>query len=588
MLHRRIAVLGILITLGLSGCQESGTLNDNIFAPGGMPSGSGSIAVAPPVLTPLAETPAVVLRESIPQDFVYGAIISGNAEDADQFIASIPHKDQYDLITVLAPTSYSDPEANIYTYDSAGVIGEKGIVLDAEVLQNLTCCRMVESLGKIGQASSWNDGLLPMLKHQFPKTSFAVISVNGKLSDEEAEKAASLLKTSLPRKSLLLVKTAFNHSADANIRAFQDEFANDVLLDFNLQEFNSLPVENSAALNVFGRYMRLNGAEKMETISRTGGNFQVAYEKGSAQIKRRIFLVSFGDIMLGRYVRTLMDKNGLDYPFEKLDPGYLKVNDLLLGNLEGPIAEKAISTTKGIAFRFMPDVAALLKKYGFDVLGQANNHTTDMGSAGYDDTLRFLTEAGIVPFGDPREINGNSVAKIEVDGQKIAFLGLEEVTYDIDDDKAVETIKNLTNEGYKVIPFPHWGIEYTHKPNARQVDLAHKFIDAGAVAVIGHHPHVVQAYETYNGRPIFYSLGNAVFDQYWSADTQVGLSIAMIIEDNRTEIFFVPLNIPRSQPEIMGQEDAKKFLEEYAGYGQSPDTEKTALKEGHLVNTFTD
>jgi len=61
--------------------------------------------------------------------------------------------------------------------------------------------------------------------------------------------------------------------------------------------------------------------------------------------------------------------------------------------------------------------------------------------------------------------------------------------------------------------------------------------------VIGSHPHVVQAYETYNGRPIFYSLGNAVFDQYWSADTQVGLSIEMKMSKDRTDIFLMPLNI---------------------------------------------
>jgi hypothetical protein len=564
---KKITVPALLLLLALSGCQDSGYLKSDIFTAD----------------SPL-QTQQIRLQESIPADLIYGAVISQDADKAEKLVSSLSHKDLYELVAVIAPTTYSLPDANIFTYDSAGALAE----IDTEAIQNLTCCRTIKNLGAVTKDSSWNGALLPMLKKQFPKAKFVLLSVNDKLTQAQESDAATLLKTSLPPYSIVLAQADFETSINQNIRAFRNEFINDTLLTLNDESFDRLPMKtggNEKPLTILARYLEAKQTEKFIAVDRSGGGLQVAYQKGAPQPKNHIFLVGFGDIMLGRYVRTLMDKNGLDYPFKNLDTGYLNTNDILLGNLEGPVAEKAIRTTKGIAFRFMPDVAPLLKKYGFDVLGLANNHALDMGAAGYDDSLKFLRENGIMPFGDPREINDNSVAKLEVDGQKIAFLGLEEVTYKIDDDKAVRKIKDLTAEGYKVIPFPHWGVEYTHKPNARQTDLAHKFIDAGAIAVIGHHPHVVQMFETYKGRPIFYSLGNAVFDQYWSADTQVGLSIAMIIEDTRTEIFLVPLKIPQSRPEIMNEDDAKKFLEEFAGYGIYADNDKNALLEGRIILT---
>lgn len=293
-------------------------------------------------------------------------------------------------------------------------------------------------------------------------------------------------------------------------------------------------------------------------------------------------LVFFGDIMLGRYVRTLMDRNSMDYPFENMDADYLSSADLLIANLEGPIAEKEINTSKGIAFRFKPDIAPLLKKYHFDILSLANNHTFDMGTAGYEDSVKLLKEQSINPFGNPKEITEDSIAKVEMNKHKFAFIGLEEVLNKIDDETAEVTIAKLTTEGYKVIVSPHWGIEYRHNPNERQKELAHKFIDAGAFAVIGHHPHVVQSFEIYNNRPIFYSLGNAVFDQYFSSATQEGLSLAISITEQKAEIELKPIKIEMSKMRLMNEEEKSEFLNRFAEWG-SP-TETTDRSEEEIKN----
>src|SRR5207237_6538851 len=78
-----------------------------------------------------------------------------------------------------------------------------------------------------------------------------------------------------------------------------------------------------------------------------------------------------------------------------------------------------------------------------------------------------------------------------------------------------EDVKAARTKADLVIPFFHWGREGKTEPEAYQVELAHAAIDVGAAAVIGSHPHVLQGIESYQGRPIVYSLGNFVFGGNW-------------------------------------------------------------------------
>ena len=96
--------------------------------------------------------------------------------------------------------------------------------------------------------------------------------------------------------------------------------------------------------------------------------------------------------------------------------------------------------------------------------------------------------------------------------------------------------------------------------NASQQNLAHELIDAGTDVVIGHHPHVVQEIELYNGKFIFYSLGNAVFDQYFSEETQKGLGVEILLNNRGAEYTLHPLTSERSQLQLMADDDARAFL----------------------------
>ncbi len=265
--------------------------------------------------------------------------------------------------------------------------------------------------------------------------------------------------------------------------------------------------------------------------------------------EQSVTVILTGDIMLGRYIATLRERNKGDFPFTHLPEiienaksllGADTIN-LIAGNLEGPIAAKQIAYGD-LIFRFDPEVAPLLKKVGFTTFNLANNHTYNQGKAGYSETQNTLTAAGIDSFGQPDTAAAEWSSKIyEINGMKIAFLGLDDVDYKINPDEAAAKIQELDKQVDFLIISIHWGIEYKKTASARQVDLAHKFIDAGADFIWGTHPHVVQNSELYNDKTIYYSLGNFVFDQYWSAETQKGLVLALKITGGKVEVKEIPV-----------------------------------------------
>jgi poly-gamma-glutamate synthesis protein (capsule biosynthesis protein) len=137
----------------------------------------------------------------------------------------------------------------------------------------------------------------------------------------------------------------------------------------------------------------------------------------------------------------------------------------------------------------------------------------------------------------------------------------------------------------------HWGTEYEHQFNKLQKEIAHELVDAGADIIIGHHPHVVQGMEMYQGKPIFYSLGNFVFDQYFSPDTQEGLAVGLNLSPNPSpgqergelEINLFPIKSRASQMELMRGEEKEKFLKKFMGWSEINEEVKQEIGQGKIV-----
>jgi len=256
--------------------------------------------------------------------------------------------------------------------------------------------------------------------------------------------------------------------------------------------------------------------------------------------------------MLARHVDFLSKKNKDEtYPFLKIKD-FLASADLTIGNLEGPIVKNYFTVpNNSTRFSFAPNKAEVLAQVGFDYLSQANNHTNDPYIGAEVETKKYLAQNKIIGFGQNRNSGQDKATKIVKNNQQINLFGLYTFGSDFDRAKALQNIKTQTEDGVLDIVFVHWGAEYQSKHNMTQEKLAHELIDAGVDMIIGHHPHVVQDFEQYKDKYIFYSLGNFVFDQYFSAEVQQGLALKLILSEQENKIELYPVKIKLAQAELV-------------------------------------
>ncbi len=295
-----------------------------------------------------------------------------------------------------------------------------------------------------------------------------------------------------------------------------------------------------------------------------------------------VTFIATGDILLARYVELRMRQlNDYTYPFHKV-ADFLKSADITFGNLETPLLPGRNVPTGSMTFRGDLEGVKGLLFAGYDVLSVANNHTMNYQIPGLTSTLQTLKEAGILASGGGKDQNtAYTPVIIEAKGKKIAFYSYVDSNIppgfhgEAKADKPgiarmdIEGVKNdvknaLENLGadYVVVSM-HAGAEYKFDPTKFQKDFAHAAIDAGASAVIGTHPHVIEPVEYYGNGVIFYSLGNFVFDQFFSEDVQNGLVAKLqfpIEEGEKVTAEVFPVRIEKGQPRLMEGEEKAVIL----------------------------
>lgn len=291
-----------------------------------------------------------------------------------------------------------------------------------------------------------------------------------------------------------------------------------------------------------------------------------------------VSLLAVGDIMLSRSVEQMMiSKNDWQWPFALVATTTSQA-DISFANLETPLTPGRIIKTGEFAFRSDPQSIAGLKSAGFDILSLANNHIPNFGQAGLDSTFQILGENNIFYVGAGiDDVQARQPIIMSIKGLKFGFLAYNDpsvvpVSYQakesqagtafMDIDSLKEDIARLKPQVDWLIVSMHSGDEYQARPNKKQIEFAHTAIDAGADVVIGHHPHVVQTMEEYQGKYIFYSLGNFVFDQLWSEDTRRGLIVKIIFtKDTIKTPEFIPVYINQYfQPEVATGTVAEKII----------------------------
>lgn len=228
--------------------------------------------------------------------------------------------------------------------------------------------------------------------------------------------------------------------------------------------------------------------------------------------------------MLARDLVTLMEQHGALYPFERV-VHLLQDGDVTVANLEVALTERGAPADKLYTFRAPPRFASGLFDAGIDVVSLGNNHTADFGPEGIEDTLFALAAAAVRYAGAGMdEASARRPAIIEAEGLRIAFLSYTDVLENTFAgpgsagvamatlDSIAEDVAAARARADVVVVLLHFGVEYTDAPQPAQRQLARAAIDAGALLVLGHHPHTLQGWERYGGGLIVYSLGNFVFD----------------------------------------------------------------------------
>jgi len=231
-------------------------------------------------------------------------------------------------------------------------------------------------------------------------------------------------------------------------------------------------------------------------------------------------IIITGDIMLGRSVMSKsLAKKDFKYPFLRT-ADILKTADITFGNLENPIIKNCPISNGGFTFCSSPEMISGLTFSGIDIVNLANNHTKNYGNDGLNQTQDYLQKEKIDYVG----IN-NLIIK-NVNQTKFGFLGFDFVGKS-PNDSDYELIKNSKSQVDVLIIMIHWGNEYVAKSNNIQKEIAKNIINNGGDVIMGGHPHWVQEMDYIDGKPIFYSLGNFVFDQSWSEETKKGLVVRL-------------------------------------------------------------
>jgi poly-gamma-glutamate synthesis protein (capsule biosynthesis protein) len=246
-----------------------------------------------------------------------------------------------------------------------------------------------------------------------------------------------------------------------------------------------------------------------------------------------------GDVMLAESEGTgQMVAKGGD-PFSKVKK-MLSDADLRVANFESSAGTKGkADPDKPFSFRTSQFALCGFAQI-FEAAGLANNHAGDFGREDFVETIAALQKAGSTIFGGGKDqLEAHRAVIFERNGIKIALLGYLEyfprwfaaapwmpgVAW-LDEDQAGLDIAKAKADGADVVVIiPHWGVEHEPNANSHQRRIARLLLDLGANAVIGGHPHVVQDYEIYKGKPIIYSLGNFVFDGFEDEDNVTGWAL---------------------------------------------------------------
>ena len=250
--------------------------------------------------------------------------------------------------------------------------------------------------------------------------------------------------------------------------------------------------------------------------------------------------------------------------FQGVSEAFQKADAVVI-NLECPLTERHTPVGKKFVFRGKPTWAKALRQAGITHAALANNHTIDHGRDGLADTYHVLRDADIVPLGYGKTVE-EQTTPVTIRKGKLEVALFNTIPLPIENWPRAEgkpdicraSVKRLaaairkykaSHPSARIVAVLHWGTEFQPIPDMQQRYDAHLLVQAGADAIIGHHPHVVQPLEYIDSRPVFSSLGNFVFDQS-HPDCQKASMALLCFKASEVQARAIPVEIRQCRPQI--------------------------------------
>jgi poly-gamma-glutamate capsule biosynthesis protein CapA/YwtB (metallophosphatase superfamily) len=284
----------------------------------------------------------------------------------------------------------------------------------------------------------------------------------------------------------------------------------------------------------------------------------------------RVVLRFAGDLLLGgHYADDVGDS--VSRAFEEFDA--LKTADIAMVNLENPITTRGVKVTKKYNFRMNPRFVRAITDGGITIVSIANNHIYDYGKEGLFDTISYLDSAGIRHVGAGRtRRKAHQPVVMNIRGKRVAFLayygGPESPAAGLHSPgvarrsifEVAADIAGVRDSTDYIVVSLHWGTEKADHPDQGQIAFAHAVINAGADAVIGHHPHVIQGIERYRHGVIAYSLGNFIFggNSLDSYDTGI---FEISLDHDEPQFAFLPVRVHAWRASLLSGEDSASVMD---------------------------
>ena len=280
---------------------------------------------------------------------------------------------------------------------------------------------------------------------------------------------------------------------------------------------------------------------------------------------RTVVLAAVGDINLGNGPGAVMALRGFRYPWTSVAPS-LRAADVAFGNLECAVSTRGAPVPKEFNFRGPPAALRVMARFaGFDVLNLANNHAGDYGTAALLDTVKYVRRFGMTPVGAGRSLAAAAKPRIvERLGLRIAFVGFSNIlpssffagpgrpgTQPATTQLIDAGVRRAGRKADVVIATFHWGVERATTEDARQRAFAATALQAGADAVIGAHPHVLQPIRRSGSRLVAYSLGNFVFGAGSRVTARTGILRLRLAASGIEGARLVPAVIEGTRPRLL-------------------------------------